>query len=120
MRAVSLIFLFVLSPVLADVPDSQKPEVEHLLKFVKESACEMDRNGSRHPGPKAYQHIAQKYDYSRNKIRSTEEFIAYSASKSTTSNHDYLAVCPGQTTVKTQDWLLAELKRFRTKNSAAK
>lgn len=120
MRTAGLIFLFVLSPVLADVPNAQKPEVEHLLKFVKESACEMDRNGSRHPGRKAYQHIVQKYEYFRDKIYSTEEFIAYSASKSTTSKQDYLAVCPDQPTVKTQDWLLAELKKFRARNGAAK
>ena len=120
MRTAGLVLLFVLSPVLADVPDGQKPEVEHLLKFVKNSPCKMDRNGTQHTGAAASQHIVEKYDYFRKKIHSTEEFIAYSASKSTTSKRDYLAVCPGQATIKTQDWLLAELKRFRTRNSAAK
>ncbi|MBT8133201.1 MAG: DUF5329 domain-containing protein, partial [Gammaproteobacteria bacterium] len=44
----------------------------------------------------------------------TEEFIEYSATKSTMSGDYYMVSCPGKETIRTQDWLMAELKRFRT------
>ena len=56
-----------------------------------------------------------KYDYFRDDIKSTEEFIEYSASKSTMSGEYYTVTCPGFETIKTQDWLLAELKKYRLK-----
>ena len=59
-------------------------------------------------------HIEKKYDYFRDDIKNTEEFIEYSATKSTMSGDYYTVSCPGKETIRTQDWLMAELKRFRT------
>ena len=98
---------------MADVPPDQVKELNHLLAFVKNSGCIINRNGSDYPAEKGLSHIEMKYDYFRDDIKSSEEFIEYSATKSTMSGKYYTVTCPEKETIKTQDWLLHELKRFR-------
>jgi hypothetical protein len=105
--------LLISNIAVADVPANQVIEVNHLLAFVKESGCIINRNGTDHPAVKGISHIEKKYDYFRDDITSTEEFIEYSATKSTMSGDFYMVSCPGKETIRTQDWLMAELKRFR-------
>ena len=97
----------------ADVPANQVREVNHLLTFVKDSGCIINRNGTDYPAEKGIGHIERKYDYFRDDIKSTEDFIEYSATKSTMSGDYYTVRCPGGKAMKTQDWLMTELKRFR-------
>ncbi|HOP22351.1 MAG TPA: DUF5329 domain-containing protein [Gammaproteobacteria bacterium] len=106
-----LLFLFSIS-ASADVPKEQQAEVQYLLNFVKTTSCEMIRNGKHHNGEKAASHIQRKYDYFRNKIKTTEDFIEYSASKSTMSGKEYFVQC-GDELIKTRDWLMTELNNFR-------
>ena len=103
----------LLDVTMADVPPDQVKEVNHLLNFVKNSGCIINRNGSEHPAEKGVSHIEMKYDYFRDDIKSSEEFIEYSATKSTMSGKYYTVTCPGKKAIKTQDWLLAELKKYR-------
>ena len=103
--------------VNADVPPEQKPEVEHLLEFVGQSDCIMVRNGEEHVGEKAVSHIQIKYDYFKDKITTTEEFIEYSATKSTMSGKYYTVRCPKQEEIRAQDWLMEELTVFRAKQA---
>ena len=100
---------------MADVPADQLKEVNHLLDYVKDSACTINRNGTDYPANEGVDHIKRKYDYFRSDINSSEDFIEYSATKSTMSGKYYTVSCPGKETMKTRDWLLAELKRFRLK-----
>jgi len=104
--------LFSLS-VHADVPPSQKAEVEFLLEYVRNTDCVMDRNGSHHKGEEAVAHIQRKYDYFRDRIKSTEDFIEYSATKSTMSGKYYKVLCDGQEPMRAKDWLLGALKNYR-------
>ena len=97
----------------ADVAPKQQAEVAHLLQFVKNSSCRINRNGSFHQGREAMAHIQKKYDYFRKKIKTTEDFIDYSASKSTMSGKYYTVLCGGQKPIRTQDWLLQELEAYR-------
>ena len=99
----------------ADVPADRLVEVNHLLAYVKHSGCIINRNGSDHAAEKGVSHIESKYDYFRDDIKSTEDFIQYSATKSTMSGDYYTVTCPGENTIRTQDWLLTELKSFRSK-----
>ena len=99
----------------ADVPPKQQAEVAHLLQFVKNSRCKVNRNGSFHQGKEAASHIRKKYDHFRDKIRTTEDFIKYSATKSTMSGKYYTVLCDGQQPIRTQDWLLEELATYREK-----
>lgn len=112
--------LLCLIPVVvqssADVPDSQKHEVEHLLLFVKNTDCKLERNGRMHDGESAYSHINKKYDYFKDEITSTETFIEYSATKSTMSGKYYYVHCGNSEPVKSGDWLLQELINYRELN----
>jgi hypothetical protein len=112
-----ILAFFISNFVLADVPPEQEKEVKHLLDFVKNSHCIINRNGTDYPAEEGIHHIQKKYDYFRNKINTTEEFIEYSATKSTMSGKYYTVTCSETETIKTQDWLLAELKRFRLENN---
>jgi hypothetical protein len=109
------VYLFVSNTANADVPAGQVKEVNHLLIYVKNSGCVINRNGTDHPAEKGIEHIEMKYDYFRDDIKNTEEFIEYSATKSTMSGDYYMVTCPGNQAIKTQEWLLAELQRFRSK-----
>ncbi len=108
--------LFLSNIIAADVPVDQVGEVSNLLKFVKDSGCVINRNGTDHPADKGISHIQKKYDYFRDDIKSTEDFIKYSATKSTMSGDYYTVTCSGKETIRTHDWLMSELKRFRTEN----
>ena len=99
----------------ADVPDAQVPEVEHLLAYLESSDCELVRNGRWHTGEEAVKHVRRKYEYYRDDISSTEDFIELSASRSKMSGKPYQVHCPGQPTVNSQDWLLTELSAFRAR-----
>ena len=99
----------------ADVPQEQRAEVEQLLNFVKNSPCTFNRNGTKHPGKESVKHIQKKYDYYRDDIKNTEDFIAYSATKSMMSGKYYTVSCPDNKTIKSKDWLLNELKLIRKK-----
>lgn len=98
----------------ADVPPEQVKEVDHLLNFVENSNCTINRNGTDYKGKKGVSHISRKYEYFRGDIKNTEDFIKYSATKSTMSGNFYTVSCPGKQTIQTKDWLLNELARFRS------
>ena len=97
----------------ADVPPEQRPEVDHLVRYLGQSDCVMIRNGVRHVGAEAAQHVRSKYEHFRDKIGSTEEFIARSATKSLISGRSYQVQCPGEDPQPSADWLLAELEKYR-------
>lgn len=113
LRILSLSLLLLLSPSFA----ASESEISHLLDFVAKTQCEYERNGTRHKGPEARKHIERKYDYYHDDIATSEDFIRLSATKSTMSGQYYKIHCPNKPTVKSKDWLLAELKRFRGSSS---
>ncbi len=114
--ALALLLLGQLSSISADVPDGQRHEVQHLLDFIANSHCIIDRNGSQHNGQDALSHIQKKYAYFRNDITSTESFIEYAASKSTFSGKNYTVMCDNHRQT-TQQWLLDELAIYRRANN---
>ena len=111
--ALGFLTMLCATPVQADVPEAERSEVRHLLEYLRNSDCEMERNGTRHSGADAYAHVNRKYEYFREKITSTEMFIEYAATKSTMSGEYYRVYCPDDPPVRTRDWLLEELRRFR-------
>ena len=105
----SLMFI----PALADT----QSEIAHLLNYIKKTECAYIRNGTEHNGVDAAAHIQKKYDYFNDKgqVKTAEDFIRLSATKSTMSGKKYMIHCPGEAKVESGKWLLAELKRFRDK-----
>ena len=70
-----------------------------------------------HSGKDTVAHAKRKYNYFKDKIDSAEKFIEYSATKSTMSGKYYMVLCGDSPMVKTQDWLLQELKNYRNKDT---
>ena len=97
----------------SDVPDADRHEVLHLLEYLRDSDCAMERNGKKHDSEDAYSHVKRKYEYFRGEIRTSEDFIEYSASKSTMSGKFYRVFCKNESAVLTRDWLLEELHDYR-------
>jgi len=107
-------FLFPLNSSFADTSIEQQTEINHLLKFVTESACQFNRNGTQYSGTQSRKHIQKKYDYFKEDIKSAEDFIKYSATKSTMSGKYYTVTCPDKEKITAKDWLLNELQKFRS------
>ena len=90
-----------------------REEIDHLLGFVASTSCKYDRNGTIHDGPEARDHINMKYEHYKKKVKTTEDFIKYSATKSLISGKKYKIRCPGSEAVFASDWLLEELQHYR-------
>ena len=89
-------------------------EINHLLNYVETTQCKYERNGTIHDGKKAVGHIKTKYNYFEDDIKTAEDFIKYSATKSTFSGDYYHIICDNKNPVKSKDWLLVELKKYRS------
>jgi hypothetical protein len=94
--------------------------VEHLLDFVRTSDVIFIRNNKEHPPEKAAKHIEKKYKHYRKKIKTPEDFIEYSATKSMMSGKPYQVRMKDGTVIATKDWLTAELERYRSGEKEAK
>ena len=108
-----LLLLACSTASLADVQESQALEINYLISYLQTSDCQMIRNGKAYSGEDGAKHVQRKYDYFRDKISSTEEFIGYAATKSTMSGRLYEVQCPGEAPVSSSAWLLKELEVYR-------
>jgi hypothetical protein len=120
MRKFGLLILLVVSSIVFNVSFASadtEAEINHLLSYVENSQCRFIRNGSNHSGPDAKEHIVKKYNYFKDRIHSAEQFIEYSATKSTMSGKKYKVICDGNEYL-TAQWLNDELKNYR-KNMGA-
>jgi hypothetical protein len=88
-------------------------EINHLLSFVENSSCDYIRNSKHYTPKQAVAHIQKKYDYYRDDIKTTEQFIEYAASKSMLSGKRYMIRCGNNPHQSSQQWLMDELKRLR-------
>ena len=88
--------------------------IESLLLFVEQSECTFIRNGKHYDALKAREHIEKKYAYYKDRITTAEDFILYSATKSTITGEPYRVICNGVNMV-TSDWLKEELAELRTR-----
>jgi len=113
-RVAALVPLLFCLAAGADVPPEQQAEVEHLVATLANSECVMIRNGKAHDGEEAADHVRRKYEHFRDEIDSTEDFIAYSATRSLISGRAYQVQCPGEDPQPSADWLLAELEAYRS------
>ena len=87
-------------------------EITSLLLFVEQSGCTFIRNGKHYDAPEARQHIEKKYAYYKVQIRTAEDFIQYSAAKSSITGKPYTVICNGED-MTSSGWLNAELDKLR-------
>ncbi|MBU2708675.1 DUF5329 family protein [Zooshikella marina] len=110
---IALAVLLVSTKGIADISPTTKNEIAHLLEFVQNTTCKYERNGEMHAGSEAVEHIQKKYDYFQDKVKSTEDFIRYSATKSELSGKHYRIHCKGEAVQNSSSWLLKELNAYR-------
>ena len=115
--AAALLSLLLSLPAAAATPDAAaRAEIDHLLAYLEQPACEFFRNGRWHPSSEARVHIDKKYQYLLKKgwVRTTEEFIERAATRSSTSGKPYQVRCAGSPPVPSAHGLNEELRRYRT------
>lgn len=105
--------LFLLLKLSLVAGENYQKEIKHLLNYVKTTKCTYIRNGDSYNGEKAMSHIQRKYNYFKDDIHSTEDFIRLSATESTMFGNKYHIKCPNQDEVESAQWLLQELTRYR-------
>lgn len=90
-----------------------KKETDHLFQYLEQSGCQFVRNGKAYSGKEAIPHIKKKYDHYEDEIKTGEDFIRLSASRSLISKKPYWVRCTGKGDVLSQKWLTDELERYR-------
>ena len=119
MKFIKLLLLsFALLPIFAhasDLTPEAEEQIEHLLTFVSTSPCKFMRNGSWYEASEAAKHIRRKYNYVLGKglVSSPEDFIKYSATKSSISGKKYRVKCGQAPEIESSEWLLSELSSYR-------
>jgi hypothetical protein len=113
------IYLIASLPIMAqsaELPESSKTEISHLIHYLKDSGCQFNRNGSWYNATEASAHIQKKFNYLEDKhvLSSTESFIEKAASESSMTGKAYQVKCPNASPVNSAIWFTVELKKFRT------
>ena len=88
-------------------------EIEFLLNEVEKTDCKLIRNGKEYNGEKAALHINRKYRHFKKRIKTTEDFIEYSADKSIISGKFYFIQCPNRPKIRCSKWLSLKLQKLR-------
>ena len=110
----AVFFLFLFMAYNTSCFAGTTEEITHLLSFIETSECTFIRNGKEYQSQNARKHIQQKYEYLHNRITNAEEFIQYTASRSSTSGEPYIVVCENRE-MTTADWLTEELEKLRAR-----
>lgn len=87
--------------------------INYLLSFVEQSDCIFIRNNREYPASQAVGHMQRKYDYFKSKIKSPEDFIRLTATKSLMSGQPYMVKTKAGILMTSETWLLNALKTYR-------
>ena len=68
------------------------------------------RNGTRYDAQAAASHLTNKLDYSKNRLKSVNEFIDHVASRSYLSGKDYEVILPGGKQITAKNYLYSILE----------
>jgi hypothetical protein len=93
--------------------ESLEQTIHYLLDYIGRSDAVFIRNGSNHTGPEAVDHIKAKYEHFKKDIKTPEDFIRLSASKSLLSGKPYLVHPKGGKEQTMSEWLTEVLKEHR-------
>lgn len=89
-------------------------EIRDMYNFIHCSDVVYIRNGREYSVDAAINHIKRKHKRFHKKIKSTEDWIKYCATKSIMSGRYYM-VRDGNIKMRCCDWLLKNLKKYRIK-----
>jgi len=99
------------------VEDTQKT-ISYLLDYVSKSGMTFIRNGQEATGKEAADHLRQKWDYFRNRIKTPEDFIKLAATKSELSGKLYLVRFKDGKESPAGEWLAKVLAEYRKRSSS--
>ena len=92
-----IVFLLVILVVSqrSESEEGANQEINHLLQYIENSSCTFIRNGKAYNSAEARAHIQKKYDYFKVRVKTTEDFVKYAATKSSMSGKPYKVRCNG-------------------------
>jgi hypothetical protein len=108
--AIALLFA-VTTTTVAD--ESLEQTIDYLLAYVAKSDGTFVRNGQSHTPAEAVAHIKAKYEHFKGEIKTPEDFIRLSASKSLLSGQPYLVRTTDGKEMRLDAWLTEALKKHR-------
>ena len=116
-RIITLLLAVVLLslPLVAHATPSSEEDaaIQHLIVFVRDSGLEFIRNGDAHASSEAAEHLLMKYNNTKKRLSTADEFIDHVAAKSSMSGKPYFIHKKDGTEIPVSEWLHAELKAYR-------
>lgn len=94
--------------------ESLDDSIKYLLDYVAKSDVTFIRNGQTHTPQEAVDHIKAKYDNFKSEIKTPEDFIRLSASKSLLTGEAYRVRSTDGKEMRLDEWLTAALKEHRS------
>ena len=110
----AFLFFCLTAALPAESGEGIRQEINHLLQYIESSGCIFIRNGKESTPAEARANIQEKYDHFRDRVKTTEDFIKYAATKSSISGKPYKVRCNGRET-RNADWLHTELEKLRNR-----
>jgi Family of unknown function (DUF5329) len=111
-RSLIIIILCVFAEA-TEAGESLEQTINYLLDYVVKSEATFIRNGQTHTPQEAVNHIKAKYEHFKNEIKTPEDFIRLSASKSLLTGEPYLVRTPDGNELRLDAWLTDALKEYR-------
>jgi hypothetical protein len=112
---VALMFLW-LSAGQSSAAESLDDSIKFLLDYVAKSDATFIRNGQKHSPQEAANHIKAKYEHFKSEIKTPEDFIRLSASKSLLTGQPYLVRTSDGKETRLDEWLTQALKQHRAEH----
>lgn len=94
--------------------ESLEQTIDYLLDYVGKSGATFVRNGQSHTPAQAVAHIKAKYEHFKSEIKTPEDFIRLSASKSLLTDEPYRVRTADGKEMRLDAWLTEALKEHRT------
>ena len=89
--------------------------IQYLLDFVKTSECIFIRNNKEHTAGNAATHMQRKYAHFKDDIKTPEDFIRLTATKSLMTGKLYYVRLKDGKKLTSEAWLLQALEAYRQK-----
>ena len=108
----ALVFVFSFS-TQTFATESLEQTIDYLIDYVGKSNATFIRNGSSYTPAEGVAHIKAKYEHFKSEIKTPEDFIRLSASKSLLTGKPYLVRTPDGKEIRLDAWLTDALKHHR-------
>jgi hypothetical protein len=114
-----LLFALMWGPAVSAAPAAGTNDlsvtIKHLLDFVKNSECRFYRNDKEHTAGEAAAHMQRKYEHFKDEIKTPEDFIRLTATKSLMTGKLYYVRLKDGKKFTSEAWLLQALEAYRQK-----